>query len=359
MSGGYRKYLEAVVPLLHRSSLVSSVELFAPSGMALPSELMAAVTWPPKDFLSGFRILKAELRDRKPDVVFIPSARFVDSGLPTAIMVRNMEPLIAPFRGNSLMDAARNVGRSLTAKYACRRATRVIAVSPFVRDFLNTRWQVPPGKISVIPHGVEPPLLPADQHKPEALRKAAVAQFIFAAGSIRPMRGLEDILNAFEMIAGSLPRLSLVIAGRVAGAAESYHDRLLATVRAAGLEGRVVWAGELGKDEMAWCYANCSAFIMSSRIEACPNTALEAMAYGARIVSTQNRPMPETFGRAAAYYDAGDSSTLARQISTILGATPSEQKSASMRAAERASEFSWQQTADQTARELMATANCR
>ena len=84
----------------------------------------------------------------------------------------------------------------------------------------------------------------------------------------------------------------------------------------------MVWAGQLTEPEMAWCFGHCEAFVMTSRAEACPNVALEAMSHGCRVVSTSQPPMPEFFGEAAAYYRGGDARDLARAVRGLLGESP-------------------------------------
>jgi alpha-1,3-rhamnosyl/mannosyltransferase len=95
----------------------------------------------------------------------------------------------------------------------------------------------------------------------------------------------------------------------------------------------------------------CGAFVMTSRAEACPNTALEAMSAGAMIVSVDHEPMPEFFGDAALYYRAGDARALAERISTVLAGRVSPPEIAA-RARARAAGFTWSTTADRTIHEL-------
>src|SRR5262249_59993443 len=96
-----------------------------------------------------------------------PTARFLDCGRPCVVMVRNMEPLERPFGGNTLRAGLRNLARAWTARRACRRATRVIAVSRHVADFLTSRWGLPPSKVGVVYHGVDP--APATTGRPSVL----------------------------------------------------------------------------------------------------------------------------------------------------------------------------------------------
>lgn len=353
MSGGYKKYLEIMLPLLAAHPSISRLELASPEGLAFQRDpRVPEWTWPAGDARSGFAALRGHLRERNADVVFIPTARMIRTGLPTVVMVRNMEPLVAPFTGNSLADGIRNVARRLVARSSVRRADRVIAVSDFVHDFLVSAWNIADDKIGVVPHGIEPALPPAQRTMPPALGVLREGAMLFTAGSIRPARGLDDAIGALELLVARAVPAHLVIAGTVSGNAARYRGELGERIARRGLSDRVIWAGELSAPEMGWCFARCTAFVMTSRVEACSNTALEALSYGAPCVATSRRPMPETFETAATYYAAGDAAALAGRIVDVIRMSSGERALASRRAEERSHRFVWAKTAHETVRQL-------
>jgi glycosyltransferase involved in cell wall biosynthesis len=268
-------------------------------------------------------------------------------------MVRNMEPLTVPFGGNALPEAARNLARAYVARRACRRADRVLAVSQHVKDFLTGRWHVPAGKVGLVYHGAER-LVPASEAvRPAALDGLGPGGFVFTAGSIRPARGLEDLIRALAPTdATRQPAPALVIAGRADAGTRAYGERMRRLAERLRVASRIVWAGQLGPPEMAWCYDHCAAFVMTSRAEACPNTALEAMAHGCQIVSTRQPPMPEFFGEAALYYQPGDPAGLARQLARAVTTPPEPERGRRDAARGLADRFRWADTAERTIGEL-------
>ena len=96
-SGGYRKYLAKLPPMLRAHSDVEDLMVLAPVH-GLPTLGAAA------DGVFGWdssHELRATLRGFRPDVLFVPTARYVSiPGVPTVCMVRNMEPLAVPFANN-------------------------------------------------------------------------------------------------------------------------------------------------------------------------------------------------------------------------------------------------------------------
>jgi len=339
VSGGFRKYLDCLVPLLRNEPGVEWVEVFVPPPMVRTGYR----TWPQGDDMRGFRELRRAVTALEPDVIFIPTARVLRAGrTPVVTMVRNMEPLEVPFGGNTLAEGLKNVARASAARVACRRADRVIAVSRHVRDFLVERWHIPEERIGTVYHGIDLP-----RHAPAA--PLAQGRFLFTAGSIRPARGLEDVIEAMA----ELPEdLHLVIGGAVDRGAERYAARMRSLAERKHLSARIRWAGHLDAASMSWCFRNAAAFVMTSRAEACPNTVLEALANGAVSVSTDHPPMPEFFSDTATYYSERNPGHLAVQLGRVLEMTESVREERRKAAQARVAHFTWEATARATVAEL-------
>lgn len=357
LSGGYLKYLQELLPLLRREPEVSKLQVFWPAGAQ--SRLGAGLSNQDgltcQDTRRGRAILRQRIRQLAPDVVFFPSYRWLDlGGCPTVSMIRNMEPLVRPIAGNRVADMAKNLGRAYAAWNACRHATRVIAVSNYVRDFLIRAWYIPGERLGVVYHGVAPPQEGASLPTPAGLDGFSREPFLFTAGSIRPARGLEDLVDALGTLSSAQGlRLPLVVAGDLnADAAFPYYNKIVARARRRGVVDQIHWAGQLDPEGMSWCYAHCQALVMTSRVEACPNVALEAMSHGCLSIAAANPPLPEFFEDAAYYYRPGDGDSLATVLmaASQLPAAPREERR--RRARERAQRFTWEKTSAGTLREM-------
>ena len=313
--------------------------------------------WHPAQRWMGFLAVRDRLRRIAPDVVFIPTARWIEpSRAGLVAMVRNMEPLVRPNPENPAIERLVNAGRRRAAKEACAKADRIIAVSDFVAEHIQREWAVDKEKVSRIYHGVDEPLSEADAIVPSQLHHIS-DDFLFLAGSLRPMRGIEDALRAFASLHQTTPRLILVVAGAPEGKVSAWLRGLHGLADSLGIAERVRWMGRLSQPEMSWCFRHCGAFLMTSRVEACPNIALEAMSHRALIVSTMNQPMPEFFGDAAVYYPAGDHARLADRIQQLLGMSRLERTRLRAAIPPVATMFSWDTCADLTIKELERAAN--
>jgi glycosyltransferase involved in cell wall biosynthesis len=349
ISGGYLKYLESLIPLLRQDPRVSRLDVFIPEGVHLPG-CASLRTWPPRDGVTGFPALRADLARLAPDVVFFPTARRVDCGaVPTVVMVRNMEPLAVPFGGNTWRESLRNIARARVARAACERASRVIAVSNYVKGFITDRWHLPASRIARVYHGVHAPDA-ASAIAPPSL--AGVRRFVFTAGSIRPARGLEDLIRAAPALLRDHPDLAIVIAGKADAVAHAYEARMQHLAAKLGVARAILWTGQLSQMEMAWGYERCAAFVVTSRAEACPNVALEALSHGAPVVSTSQEPMPEFFKETATYYRPAHEAQLASRVSEMMTEPAAAAARRRETARARAAEFPWHRTADETVTEL-------
>jgi glycosyltransferase involved in cell wall biosynthesis len=359
MSGGYPKYLANIIPRLSRHPDIEAVLCATPASINLdiksedPAkvEFIACRPWR----LSRIDAeLETRIRAFRPDVVYVPVERpFSFEKKPVVIMLQNMEPFICPTRGNPPLQKIKGMLRLRYARKAVARADRIIALSNFVRKHLITRYDIPESRIGLVYHGVDMSR-DAPSERPAAIPAGWEGSFIFTAGSIRPARGLEDLLGALENLrsrgAGVPP---VVIAGEAEPAMERYRAKLVRRLEKQGLSSKVVWAGRLRAREMAWCYRNCLAFVMTSRVESFGQTAVEALSHGCACIAATNPCLPEIFRDAALYYLPGHAPALAGVVRFLVEtATDRDRQTLAGKARRRAADFSWDICAERTVAEL-------
>jgi glycosyltransferase involved in cell wall biosynthesis len=359
LSGGYSKYLRRIVPLIEQHSSIKKISVFVPQQMEVFFNSLSKnfMSWPTGDDKRGFEWLRKNVSKSSPDVVFFPMGRYVNfTNIPAVVMIQNMEPLSVPFGGNPLMEIIKNFGRAYFAKKACHKAVRIIAVSKYVKDFLIRQWHIDPERVGVVYLGADFLTGLNSWQMPSSLIAPEKHGFIFTAGSIRPARGLEDIIMAHGLIHKDVSDVKVVIGGAIDPGMEAYKSKLDRFISKCGTSASVIWAGSLSAGEMAWCYSHCAAFVMTSRAEACPNIALEAMSHGCACISTETRPMPEFFGDSAVYYPPKNWKALGGAIRQVLSLSDEMRREFSVRARKRATQFSWDVCAEKTIAELAKAA---
>lgn len=361
ISGGLKKYLLNVLPRMAADWRVESVLCASPGHLDVrgwfgPFQNVRFVACKPfKLWGGGDWSLVRELGRYDPHVLFIPLERYFRfRDIPVVNMVQNMLPMV-PVPHRVVREKVRNAVLKSVAAMAVKRSQRVIAVSKFVREHLVERWSLPLDKTCLVYFGSTP--FSGAVERPSCIPLDWGGRFLFAAGSIDPYRGLEDVLRALKLLSESRPETRLVVAGTARRSMSGYWEKLKGLARELGVHEMVFWAGTLSENEMAWSYRNCRVFVVSSRVEACPNIVLESMSSGCVSVSADSPPMPEFYEDAAIYYATGDARSMAKQVSSALDLGEPQRAAFSDRATRRASAFSWDETAGSTVGELRSISN--
>lgn len=360
MSGGYKKYLLNIIPRLAADINTDSLLCVSPEPLHVdkwfePMRNVEFAICPPfRPFISGLnKKLRQRLEQFSPDVIFIPMERPVKfQDIPVVAMVRNMEPLVGHIDRYSLEEKMRRVLQYKTAKMAVENASRVIAVSQFVRDFLINTWHISGDKIGLVYHGLSP-----DKNivstRPKDVPFEWGGKFIFTAGSIRPARGLEDlILAAKDIILNSPGMRGIVIAGKAPADMPKYTQQLLKLIKSNNVIPYFIFTDEIGPAQMKWCYENCRLFVTTSRVESFGIAGLEAMSHGCLCIAADNPCLPEIFKDCAVYYRPKDAAGLACAINSVLKRGEVEKTEMSRKARQRAEEFSWEKTTEGLIKEL-------
>ncbi len=204
--------------------------------------------------------------------------------------------------------------------FAHPRLRAVVCNSAMVRGEIERRFRVAPEKLHVIHNGVDLEHFHPDRRA--ALRAAARAElglagdaFLFLfVGSGFWRKGLDAAIGALAACGDG--KLHLAVAGRDRDA-----GRYAAMAAAAGLGGRVRLLG--GRDEVRPLYAAADCFLLPTRYDPFPNTALEALAMGLPAIVGRRSGAAEIVqpGRNGWVCDPGDVPGLARLLREAASAS--------------------------------------
>ncbi len=133
---------------------------------------------------------------------------------------------------------------------------------------------------------------------------------------LHPLAGQRYLLEAMGEVVRTHPDTRLVICGT-----GPLLDELKSVARTAGVEGHVTFAGLVNNQTIAQYDAAADLFVLPSQLEACPTVALEALATGTPVVSTDNpggKELGEMFGYDVAVVPRENPLALARAIVAVL-----------------------------------------
>jgi UDP-glucose:(heptosyl)LPS alpha-1,3-glucosyltransferase len=216
--------------------------------------------------------------------------------------------------------------------FADPRLRAVICNSAMVRDEIQRRFGVSPGRLHVIYNGVD--LEHFNRRQRDELRGPARAALGLKAGDFLFLfvgsgfwrKGLDAAIGALAACADA--RLHLAVAGRDRDAA-----KYVSQAAASSLAGQVHFLG--GRDDVRPLYAAADSFLLPTRYDPFPNTALEALAMGLPAIVGRRSGAAEVVrpGESGWVCDPGDTVALARIMSGAVGAAGDNRLSGAARAA--------------------------
>ncbi|MCP5370905.1 MAG: glycosyltransferase family 4 protein [Hyphomicrobiales bacterium] len=226
----------------------------------------------------------------------------------------------------------------------CRRA---IAVSDYARRALGGGLLgFARGKVRVVPHGVADLFSPGDPPPPRG-------DFVLAVSDIYVQKNFPALVRAIAPVLRARPGLELRIAGRALD--PGHMAALRSLVAARGLADRVRFLGHVAPADLVDLYRTCRLFVFPSLVETFGNPLVEAMACGAPIAASRAAAMPEVLGDAAAFFDPRSEADMGAVLEALLD-DDARRADLSARALARARDFSWDATAEATARVIREAA---
>ena len=133
---------------------------------------------------------------------------------------------------------------------------------------------------------------------------------------LHPLAGQKFLLEALGEVVRTHPDTRLVICGT-----GPLLDELKSVARTSGVEAHVTFAGLVTNQTIAQYDAAADVFVLPSQLEACPTVALEALASGTPVVSTDNPggvELGEIFGYDVTVVPRENPLALARAIIAVL-----------------------------------------
>jgi glycosyltransferase involved in cell wall biosynthesis len=170
----------------------------------------------------------------------------------------------------------RIVKKIISNQLAC--VTAVIVLSESWKDFVSEIS--PTASITVVPNYVGIPPLTECRKAHEGIR-------VVFLGVLRETKGIYDLLDAFALIAPSVPNMQLYLGG------EGEIDQVKVAVDKHRLESRVHILGWVSGASKTALFEYGDIYVLPSHHEGLPMSVLEAMSWGLPVISTKVGAVPE------------------------------------------------------------------
>jgi glycosyltransferase involved in cell wall biosynthesis len=258
-----------------------------------------------------------------------------------------LDRLLLPSRpvvltAHDLLPREPRPGQATAQRRLYERVDAVVAHSAFGRDQLVTQLGVPPGKVSVIPHGafdyltrLEPGILPPE------LESEGSGPVVLFFGLLRPYKGVDVLLEAWSELAGHRQDAQLWIVG---------HPRIpLAPLRAAAPPTVRFLGRFVSEAELVGCFRRADLVVLpyrhTERLDF-SGVLATALAFGKPAVVSDVGGFSEVAATGAALLvPPGDAAALAAAMRRLLDDDDERQRVAQAAQAAAADTYSWRETA--------------
>ena len=314
----------------------------------IPRRSLASRAWFEQTRLVGV------LRRERADVLYSPSeVTTFAAPCPVVLMLQNLSPYAMRWR-LGFAYWRRNVLLGEMARLSAWKAERIIFVSETSRRIIAGKLLLPWKKTVVIHHGIDPSFSRPRKDRPRPPASFLNRPYFLSVSQIRVAKNYPRLVQAFA----SLCKLAgfdydLVIIGKV-DEAKAGRD-LARIIEREGIRDRVHLPGAVPHEELPAWYAAATVFVFPSLLESFGHPLVEAMASGVPVVASSAPAIPEVVEDAALLFDPRSPLSIADAISRVLtDRRLAEELSARGRV--RASRFSWERAATETARVLREAA---
>lgn len=206
----------------------------------------------------------------------------------------------------------KNLAYKIVISLAVRRAKKVIAVSEFTKNDIVQKFKIKPEKVIVTYEGVANLARGNDSLFVKKMddRKTLLSyniedNFILHVGNVYPHKNLETLLDVFFEFHKKYPDLRLVLVGRE----DYFFKRLKEAAAKINLwseevaNSPVIFTGYVPDVELDVLYRQAIFYVFPSLYEGFCLPALEAMAKGCPVTSSNKSCMPEILGEASLYFN--------------------------------------------------------
>ena len=294
--------------------------------------------------------LPSELRQTGCDVLFSPGGTLpTDCPVPSVTLSQNMLPFeateAARFGHWNVMRLKMRLLRYSQGR-SFERADGLIFLTQYARIHIMAKLARAPAHAALIPHGIEPRFFQAPRPSKSLPQYSLKNPFrILYVSILMPYKHQHEVARAVAMLRSEGLPVEVRFVGGTWGA---YGRSFRALIDSLDPERKfLLWSGEEPFESVHTHYQNSDLFVFASSCENLPNILIEAMAAGLPIAASDRGPMPETLGKAGAYFDPEQPVSIAEVIRRLMLDAPLRANLA-QEAHKKAQGYSWNQCARDT-----------
>ncbi|HWH20101.1 MAG TPA: glycosyltransferase family 4 protein [Solirubrobacterales bacterium] len=234
-------------------------------------------------------------------------------------------------------------------RWITNRSQRVIACSAYMQEQIADIFAVAPGRITVIPNGIDPADLPqpgaAEMARLRAQFAAPEERLVLLIGRLVYEKGFQLALEAMPGVIDAVPGTRFLVAG-----SGTHEEELKKQAKELGLMEHGTFLGWIGDDVLRSLYGIADLTVVPSIYEPFGLVALEAMASGCPVIVADTGGLREVVPHEGAglRFRPRDPAALAEVAIRVLS-DPDLEARLVAEAHEHVRRFDWADIAAQTA----------
>lgn len=225
-------------------------------------------------------------------------------------------------------------------KYIFRRVARqtnhIIVPTDFVRRDVASTLNVPLDKITRTYEAAD---VHSDAVEPY---RHPFSHYLLYVGQQSDYKNIVRLGEAHQKLLETHPDLGLILVGKLNKSA--LKNKTIFEKRG---YRNILFTDFIPDSQRDWLYQHATAYVFPSLTEGFGLPGLEAMGYGAPVISSDATCLPEVYGDAATYFDPRDVADMTRTIESVL-TDESERAALIKRGTEKLRNYSWETMARET-----------
>ena len=249
---------------------------------------------------------------------------------------------LAVFREDLLERDFCSRGQEKIHEVLAHRPDHIIVPSKFVQGELIARFPDYKDKVSAVYHGCDHLWCASketDKKKPFVKKKP----YFLYVGHFEKRKNILGLVKAFEIFCTETPNVDLVLVGKDGFAAEEIHQY----IHSSTVKSRIHKLGHVDGDTLNVLYQRCRAFVYPSFYEGFGMPIIEAMGAGVPVMTAKASSTAEVAGQGAHLVDPHNLDEMADGLCKVYE-DKDYRKQLIASSQQRAREFSWQKTAQET-----------
>jgi glycosyltransferase involved in cell wall biosynthesis len=175
-------------------------------------------------------------------------------------------------------------------------------------------------------------------------RYSIVDDYVLFLSTLKPSKNVEGLLEAFALIKGDFPSLSLVVTGKKGW----NYENIFKKVKDLGLSEKVIFTDFIPEKDKPVLVAGAKLLALPSFWEGFGLDVLNAQASGVPVVVSDKGSLPEVAGEAGVVVDPYSPESIAEGLKRVLTLNDIEYNKLVEAGLENVKGFSWRKTALET-----------